>query len=140
MRHYPLNVWKEDDVFIATFPQEQRLNGTTQADSESELTEMADDMLLTVVEMLFEFNQPIPDPLPVAPNQPFAKMSSLLTVKVLLHNEMIKQRITKAELARLMNVPAQEVQRILKPRHNTKLDTLSRALGVLGKTLSIQLA
>ncbi|TDF37803.1 type II toxin-antitoxin system HicB family antitoxin [Histophilus somni] len=140
MRYYPLNVWKEDGTFIANFPDEQRLNGVTQAESEEELAEMAEDLLITTVEMLFEFNQPIPDPLPIKPNQPTVKMSSLLTVKVLLHNEMIKQRITKAELARLMNVPAQEVQRILKPRHNTKLDTLSRALGVLGKTLSINLA
>ena len=139
MRYYPLKVWQEDNVYLAILADEDNWFGITQADSLEQLAEMADDLLITAVEMKFEFNQPIPDPTEINENQPFARMSTLITAKVLLHNEMIKQRITKAELARKMDLKPQEVKRLLKPRCNTKIDTLSYAFQVLGKRLNLNL-
>ena len=139
MRYYPLKVWQEDNVYLAILADEDNWFGITQADSLEQLAEMADDLLITAVEMKFEFNQHIPDPTEINENQPFARMSTLITAKVLLHNEMIKQRITKAELARKMDLKPQEVQRLLKPRCNTKIDTLSYAFQVLGKRLNLNL-
>ena len=62
MRYYPLKVWQEDNVYLAILADEDNWFGITQADSLEQLAEMADDLLITAVEMKFEFNQPIPDP------------------------------------------------------------------------------
>ena len=60
-----------------------------------------------------------------------------MTAKVLLHNAQLEQGVTNAQLARLMNTSPAEVQRIVNVRHNTKIDTISKALGVLGKRLQL---
>ncbi|WP_410681539.1 type II toxin-antitoxin system HicB family antitoxin [Avibacterium paragallinarum] len=139
MRNYPLNVWQEDGVYLATFADEKNWFGVTQAETEQELQSMANDLLITAVEMKMEFNQPIPEPTAIEPNQPIAQMPTLLCAKVMLHNEMIAQRITKAELARRMGILPQEVQRLLKPRCNTKIDTLDKAFQALNKHLVLTL-
>ena len=47
--------------------------------------------------------------------------------------------MSKAELARFMDVRPPEMQRILDPRHNTKLDTISRMLSKLGRPLKLSI-
>ncbi|PHM72234.1 transcriptional regulator [Xenorhabdus sp. KJ12.1] len=60
--------------------------------------------------------------------------------KILLNNdELLKAKISKAELSRLTGIRPPEIQRILTPRHTTKIDTISRALVAIGKKLSLLL-
>ena len=56
MRYYPLKVWQEDNVYLAILADEDNWFGITQADSLEQLAEMADDLLITAVEMKVEFN------------------------------------------------------------------------------------
>ncbi len=57
--------------------------------------------------------------------------------KVLLHNVMLEKGLNKAELARKADLTPPEVQRLLKPRHKTKIDTIGLALSALGKPLQL---
>ena len=59
--------------------------------------------------------------------------------KVLLLNEMLAQGTRPADLARLMNIRPQEVNRLTTLRHATKIDTVADALKALGKRLELSL-
>ena len=60
--------------------------------------------------------------------------------KVLLLNEMLAQKITNVELARRINVKPQEMQRVTNLGHNTKIDTIARALASMGVSLELSVA
>lgn len=60
--------------------------------------------------------------------------------KVLLLNEMIRQGTRPADLARLMHVRPQEINRLTTLTHPTKIDTVAEALKTLGKRLTLSLA
>jgi antitoxin HicB len=57
---------------------------------------------------------------------------------VLLLNEMIKQKVRPAELARRLETTPQEVNRLTDLRHATKIDRIAGAMKALGKTLEIR--
>jgi antitoxin HicB len=59
---------------------------------------------------------------------------------VLLLNEMLRQRVKPAELARRMKIRPQEVNRLTDLHHPTKIDTISQALLAIGKRLELSLA
>ncbi len=123
--------------YVAHFPQ---FGGYTQGETIEETTEMCEDLLISYIEDYFDLNQPVPLPDKVAKGQYAIGLPLLMTAKVYLHNELIKQGVTKAQLARLLDTSPAEVQRILTLRHKTKLDTIEKAIGLLGKQLELRLA
>lgn len=134
---YAVNIEQEGKFFIATFA-DTALTGVTQGESLEEALEMAEDMLLSNVEVFFDFDEVVPDA--KARGKYHVRMPLLVRLKVLLHNEMVKQKISKAELARLLDTTPQEVQRILRVRHNTKVSTLEAALAKLHKHVELAIA
>ena len=58
-----------------------------------------------------------------------------LAVKALLHIELLTQHVRPSELARRVKLDRQDVNRLLNPRHATKVSTMAAAFGVLGKSL-----
>lgn len=60
--------------------------------------------------------------------------------KQLLLQAFEQSNLTKAELARRMRVPPQEVTRILRPSHATKIDTIAAALKAMGRRLVLELS
>lgn len=59
-------------------------------------------------------------------------------VKIALQTAFEKSGMTKAEFARKLDVVPQEVTRLLDTRFVTKIDTLVRALKVLGYTVTMR--
>jgi antitoxin HicB len=57
---------------------------------------------------------------------------------VVLFNELFEQKVRPAELARRLSIPRQNVNRLLDPRHPTKIDNIAGALKPIGKTLDIR--
>jgi antitoxin HicB len=53
---------------------------------------------------------------------------------------MLAQNIRPADLARRMEVMPQEVHRLLKLDHKTKIDTIALALQSLGKRFELSVA
>lgn len=58
--------------------------------------------------------------------------------EVLLANEMVRQGVRKAELARRLDVHMPQVDRLVDLRHSSKLENLEKAFQTLGKTLGIR--
>lgn len=135
MYYYPaIFEQAEEGGYIAHFPQ---FGGFTQGETIEEVTELCEDLLISYIEDYIALDKIIPAPDKIKKGQYAIALPSSMVLKVLLHNELISQRVTKAKLARLMNTSPAEVQRITNLKHNTKIDTLDNAFKSLGKRLSI---
>jgi antitoxin HicB len=120
---------------MASFPDipEALTGGSTRA----EALEMAEDALITAIDFYFEDKREVPAPRKVAKGQDSIELPASLAAKVLLLNEMVKQKVRPSELARKMHTSAQEVNRLTDLRHTTRVDSLQQALGALGKRLEL---
>lgn len=56
-------------------------------------------------------------------------LAASVAIKVLLLNEMLAQGVKPVESTRRLNVPRQEVTRLLNPRHATRSTPLTRRWG-----------
>lgn len=61
-------------------------------------------------------------------------------MKVQLLNEMVRQRVKQADLAKRMRVSPTQVNRIVNVRQATKIDTINEAFKALGKQLNFVVA
>ncbi len=111
------------------------------ANSREELEYQAMEALKTSLNRFIRERQLIPEGLPMRAdeNTIVVELPVTLTAKALLINTMITQHVRPSELADRMGTPRQEVSRILNFHQSTKIDTVVRALEVLGKTLTVSL-
>ncbi len=116
----------EEGGFVVTFPDLPE--AITQGDDFDEAMEMAEDVLMSCVEIYFDAEKPFPIPQSAKHGQTLVFLPDSVYAKVLLHNTMLKENLTKAELSRLTSIRPPEIQRILTPSHNTKIDTISRIM------------
>jgi antitoxin HicB len=134
---YPAIFTQDDNTIMVTFPDIE--DAFTCGDDYDDALFMANDVLPFVIQHIyFEDGKTIPMPSPVQEGQVSIALDETASMKVMLHNEMIKQHVIKAELARRMNIAPQHIKRLLSPKMPTKLSTLSAAFAALGKRLDIR--
>jgi antitoxin HicB len=127
----------EEGGFVVTFPDFTW--GVTQGDDETEATEMAVDALCTMVQELIRNNEPLP-----APGRHrgrkirLIRLPALQTAKTELYREFLASGIRKTELARRLEIPKTNVDRLFDLRHQSRLDQIEAAFQALGKVLSIE--
>lgn len=112
----------------------------TCGDNFDDSKKMAQDALITAMDFYFEERRKVPMPSPPQEGEVLVKLPDGIFAKVLLLNELVEQNVSNADLARRMFVKPQEVQRIVDLTHNTKIDTISKALYALGKNLVISIS
>jgi antitoxin HicB len=112
----------------------------TQGDTEAEAQSMAEDALITSMDFYFEDRRRVPLPSKPLPGESLIPLPLSVAAKVLLLNEMIKQRVRPADLARQMKIAPQEVNRIIDLHHNTKIDRVAEAFASLGKRFELNAA
>lgn len=134
--HYPAAVRPDGDQWLVTFPDipEAISAGATEA----EAIEMAKDALQTALEFYFDDRREIPLPSRVKRGQVGIELPASVAAKVLLLNEMVKQHVRPADLARRLGTTPQEVTRLTQLRHATKIDTINTALQAMGKRLELR--
>jgi antitoxin HicB len=66
------------------------------------------------------------------PGLPMARLSVQISLKAALYRAMLRQGVSKAELARRMAAHGPQVDRLLDPRHKSRLDIMETALHHLG--------
>ena len=138
MLSYPARLTRDGDGFMVSFPDIPE--ALTGAPSREQALDMAADALTTAMDFYFEDRRPVPPPSAPKRGQVVIDLPPSVGAKVLLLNEMLVQGTRPAELARLMNVRPQEVNRLTTLRHPTKIDTVAAALRALGKRLELSLA
>lgn len=69
--------------------------------------------------------------------QNVVELNASLWAKVLLLNAMVTQHVRPIDLARKLEVKPQDVTRLLRLRHPSKIDSIATALHAIGKTLEL---
>lgn len=111
----------------------------TQGESVEDALKRAQDALETAIEFYLDERRQVPMPSAAKRGERLVGLPVSESFKILLHNEMVKQNIRPAELAKRMGTSKQEVNRITTLRHPTKVDRLADALAALGKRLTVHL-
>lgn len=132
---YPVNLELDPDSggYVVSFPDIPE--ALTQGDTRKEALAMAHDALVTSFEFYFEDNQRIPAPGKITDD--YVEVPASVAAKVLMLNAFVESGLSQVELASRMGVKKQEVTRLFNLQHSTKIDTVQKAIGVLGKRLEL---
>lgn len=138
MNGFPANLRKDGKFYVVSFPDIPEAH--TQGSTRAEALEMAKEALELAMEFYLEDQRPVPAPSKPKPRQAIVDLSPSVAAKVLLLNEMLRQKVRPAELARRLGTTPQEVNRLTNLRHPTKIDRVDTALRALGKRLIVKAA
>lgn len=132
-----MNLTRDDNgTFLVQFPDIPE--AITVAETEDESLLAGKEALEAALEIYFDEKRVVPAPSKVKKGQRSITLPALVTAKVLLANEMVRQGVRKAELARRLDVHMPQVDRLVDLRHSSKLENLEKAFQTLGKTLGIR--
>lgn len=135
---YPFDMRRDGRFWLVTFPDIPE--AITQGRTAGEARKAARDVLESALDFYCEESRPVPPASRVKSGQEFVEMPASLTAKILLLNEMVRQKVRPAELARRLQTTPQEVNRLTDLHHTSKIDRVAEAMKVLGKTLEIRAA
>ena len=138
MQAYPVNLRKDGKFVLVTFPDIPE--AITQGDNRAHALEMAKEALESAMDFYFEGRRPVPAPSKPKRGQVLVELPPSIAAKVLLLNEMLRQKVRPAELARRIGTTPQEVNRLTNIRHTTRIDRVDAALRALGKRLIVRAA
>jgi len=138
MRGYPVNLRKDGKFILVTFPDVPP--AITQGVDRAQALAMAKEALELSMEFYFDDMRPVPMPSKPKRGQAIVELSPSVAAKVLLLNEMLRQKVRPIDLARRLGTTRQEVNRLTNLRHSTKIDRIDAALRTLGKRLDIEAA
>jgi|KBSMisStaDraftv2_1062788.scaffolds.fasta_scaffold02587_2 antitoxin HicB len=138
MNGYPVNLRRDGKFLLVTFPDIPE--AITQGDNREHALAMAKEALELAMEFYFDDRRPAPLPSRARKGQAVVNLSPSVAAKVLLLNEMLRQKVRPSELARRIGTTKQEVNRLTNLRHPTKIDRIDLALQALGKRLIIKAA
>lgn len=125
---------KGDGGFIVEFPDFEA--GVTQGDDFPEALAMAEDLLKTLIEEWIRQKKDLPTPsVRRGRNIHMVSPGALTEAKAQLYMALREQHLKKTELAARMKITKQQVERLLNPRHASRIDQLERAFKVLGKQM-----
>ncbi len=138
MQGYPVRLRKSEGFLVVSFPDIPEAH--TQGLGRAEALAMAKEALELSMEFYFEDMRPVPMPSKPKRGQAVVELSPSVAAKVLLLNEMLRQKVRPIDLARRLGTTKQEVNRLTNLRHPTKIDRIDAALRTLGKRLDIEAA
>lgn len=138
MFSYPITLKadRRDGGFVVRFVDIPE--AITQGDTIVDALLAAKDALETALDFYFEDKRAVPAPSKAKRGQHVVELPASLSAKVLLLNEMIRQGVRPAELARRLNTTPQEVNRLTNIRHTTRIDGIAAALAALGRHLELR--
>jgi len=124
--------------YVVTFPDIPE--AITQGDTMVEALAMAQEALEVAIDFYFEDKRSVPSPSVAKRGYKTIELPASLSAKILLLNEMVKQKIRPAELARRLNTTPQEVNRLTNLRHTSRIDGIAAALNAMGRQLEISVS
>ena len=139
MLAYPVTLTRDtNSTLLVTFPDVPEASSV--GDDREDALINALDALESALEIYFDQRRPVPMPGKARKGQSVVVLPALATSKILLWNEMLKQNVRKAELARRLDVHLPQVDRLLDIRHSSKIEMVEAALNCLNRSLDVSLA
>ncbi len=132
---YPTTITRDGKFFLVQFPDIPE--AITQGETLDEPRTAARAALETALDFYFEDGREVPPPSPVKRAGESVELPASLSAKVLLLNEMVRQKVRPAELARRLHTTPQEVTRLTNLRHASKIDGIDFAMRALGKAIRV---
>jgi antitoxin HicB len=137
-RDYPATLTPNGEGgYIVTFRDVPE--AITEIWDKNELKETATDCLVTAVDFYIEDHRLFPAPSKTKKDDVIIQLPISISAKILLLNTMVLGNIRPVDLAKKMGIKPQEVNRIIDTGHTTKIDTIAKALSVLGKNLQLSI-
>lgn len=123
--------------YVVTFPDFGY--GVTQAETDEEAMEMAQDLLVLTIGDYIREAKPLPAPKrhrgskfrPVP-------LPALQAAKVDLYIAFLESSLKKTEFARRIGIPKTHIDRLFSLRHHSRLDQIEAAFSALGKRLHVE--
>lgn len=137
--HYPVHLEAaEEGGYVVTFPDIPE--AITQGEDIEDALQHGADALESALDFYLEARKPVPLPSKPKRGQKTVELPVSVAAKVLLLNEMLRQKVRPAELARRIGTTPQEVNRLTDIRHKTRIDGIDAALRAMGKRLVVDVA
>ncbi len=86
------------------------------------------------------YKEPIPTPSKIRAKDDFVTLPLQTEMKVRLYESLQEKGVKKAELARMMKLHRQEIDRLLDFKQSTSIGKIEAAFAALGKQLKIEVA
>lgn len=139
MLQYPARLKAEKSGgFVVTFRDIPE--AITQGEDVEDALSHGVDALETAMEFYFDAHREVPMPSQKKRGERLVTLPLSVSFKILLLNEMVRQKVRPAELAKRMHTSKQEVNRITTLRHATRADRIADALVALGKRMTVKLS
>jgi antitoxin HicB len=139
MRAYPATLTPDPDGgFTVTFRDVPE--AITEGDSREEALLRAEDALESALAMYIAAKEPLPAPSKAEAGEEVVPLSALGMAKTALYDAMREQGVGRAELARRLRWHLPQVNRVLDPRHASRMEHVEAALAVLGLRLIVDVA
>lgn len=134
---YPVIVTEQDGEFLIDFVDLPHVH--TVGDTLEIALKEAVDALESGIAMQMKRREPIPAPSLSALDQHAVTLPFLAEVKVALWNEMLSQKLRKADLARKLDVHAPQIDRLFDFSQATSMDLVEQAAKALGRSPTFEL-
>ncbi len=125
MLTYPVKIEETEGEQIISFPDFPEALTSVPLNEDPYL--VARDCLSEAIAGRILDGEDIELKLPASDSGPSIPPDELICKKAVLHQTMRDEKMTTADLARLLGVDHKEARRILDPRHNTKYERLQEA-------------
>ncbi|TCB49848.1 type II toxin-antitoxin system HicB family antitoxin [Acinetobacter sp. ANC 4779] len=136
---YAVQIVREGDAFVVSSRDLPELNSVGYSLDEA-LTEALDGIETALMIYYMDGRKPIPLPTDALENEHLIRLPAQVAVKVSLYNEMIQQKVTRAELGRRLNWKQAQVNRLWSLDHSTKLEAIEAAFKAMGKNIDLLIA
>ena len=133
MLAYPIELTDDNGTVMVTCPDFPEM--ATFGDDRSEGLHRAVDAIEEAIAARISRRQDIPTP---SLGQVYATLPTLTAAKVLLHQRMQSQGVSKADLARRLGWHMPQVDRVLDINHRSRLDRIDAALNAFDCCLTVQ--
>jgi antitoxin HicB len=136
MRAYPaISIPDPDGGFTVTFCDVPE--AIIEGDTREEALLRAEDSLESALAMYIAAKEPLPVPSNAEAGEEIVPLSALGMAKTALYDAMREQDVGRAELARRLRWHLPQVNRVLDPRHASRMEHVEAALAALGLRLII---
>ncbi len=93
-----------------------------------------------IIASRIHYKEPIPKPSRIKAGEPFITLPLQTEMKIRLYEALNENGMKKAELARMLNLHRQEIDRLLDFKQSTSIGKIEAAFAALGKQLKIEVA
>src|SRR3984893_8014005 len=139
MRAYPATLTAHPDGgFTVTFRDVPE--AITEGDTREEALLHAEDALESALAMYIGAHEPLPTASAPQEGEVMVPLSALGMAKTALYDAMREQGVGRAELARRLRWHLAQINRVLDPRHASKMEQVEAALAALGLRLIVDVA